>query len=211
MPVVSPQNYQSIASRYESQDPAAYLPAGTDPTVIAGYAEIQKYYAKLLRSPDSTFLWYSLTPAPLALPGNQHPVSFGSINIDPANPTSEPLVDYRTLSNPIDLDIMVESIGFYRRYLNSPDFAAYAPTQVNPPPDLEGDGLKQWIRDNYVASTFHPVGTSSKKPRNKGGVVDEELFVYGTKKLRVVDASIVPMLPAANTQQTVYMIAEKVR
>jgi len=210
MPVTSPQNFQALAKRYESQNPTSYLPANTDPTVVAGYAEFQKLHAKMLRSADSTFMWFPLTSHPLVIPINQHVVSIGSINIDPANPAGEPIVDYRALSNPVDLDIFVEFIQFYRRYIKSADFAPYSPIAVSPPADLEGEPLRQWIRENYVASTYHPIGTVSKKPRRLGGGVDEDLFVYGTKKLRVVDASIMPMLPGANTQQTVYMIAEKV-
>jgi choline dehydrogenase-like flavoprotein len=142
---------------------------------------------------------------------NQHVTSIGTINIDPSNPNGEPIVDYRALSNPVDIDIMVELIQFWRRYMRSQDFAQYSPQFISPPGDMEGEPLRQWIRDSYVASVYHPIGTASKKPKHLGGVVDEELFVHGTKKLRVVDASIMPMLPAANTQQTTYMIAEKVR
>ena len=46
-------------------------------------------------------------------------------------------------------------------------------------------------------------------PRKKGGVVDERLVVYGTRNLRVVDASIIPIIPQANTQSTVYAVAER--
>jgi choline dehydrogenase len=50
---------------------------------------------------------------------------------------------------------------------------------------------------------YHPSGTCAMLPLELGGVVDEAL--------RVVDASVMPMLPGANTCQTVYAIAEKVR
>jgi choline dehydrogenase-like flavoprotein len=46
-------------------------------------------------------------------------------------------------------------------------------------------------------------------PRDKGGVVDAELKVYGVDGLRVVDSSIMPLIPQANTQTTVYAVAEK--
>jgi choline dehydrogenase-like flavoprotein len=39
--------------------------------------------------------------------------------------------------------------------------------------------------------------------------VDSELKVYGTRGLRVVDASIIPLLPSAHLQTLVYGIAEK--
>jgi choline dehydrogenase len=46
-------------------------------------------------------------------------------------------------------------------------------------------------------------------PRELGGVVGQDLLVYGVTGLSVVDASVMPMLPAAYTQQTVYAVAEK--
>jgi choline dehydrogenase-like flavoprotein len=45
-------------------------------------------------------------------------------------------------------------------------------------------------------------------PRDMGGVVDAELRVYGTRNLRVCDASIIPLTPRANPQATVYGVAE---
>lgn len=48
-------------------------------------------------------------------------------------------------------------------------------------------------------------------PLSLGGVVDTHLRVYGTKNLRVVDAGIVPLVPASHMQSPIYAIAEKVR
>lgn len=46
-------------------------------------------------------------------------------------------------------------------------------------------------------------------PKHLGGVVDEDLFVYDVKNLRVADASLIPLLPGAATQVTVYSVGEK--
>lgn len=46
-------------------------------------------------------------------------------------------------------------------------------------------------------------------PLQDGGVVDPRLKVYGMQKLRVVDCSVIPMLPDVNIQGPVFMIAEK--
>lgn len=46
-------------------------------------------------------------------------------------------------------------------------------------------------------------------PKSKGGVVDSELKVWGVEGLRVVDASVIPLIPATHLQATIYAIAEK--
>ena len=42
-----------------------------------------------------------------------------------------------------------------------------------------------------------------------GAVVSDRLLVHGMQGLRVVDASIMPMMPSANTYATTLMIAER--
>lgn len=58
-------------------------------------------------------------------------------------------------------------------------------------------------------SNFHPVGTASMLPREKGGVVDADLKVYGTENVRVIDASIIPFQVCGHLTSTVYAVAEK--
>lgn len=55
-----------------------------------------------------------------------------------------------------------------------------------------------------------PLGTLAVMPRAYGGVVGPELRVYGVKGLRVVDASVMPLIPATHTNSTVYGVAETV-
>ncbi|KAL7655405.1 hypothetical protein ACMYSQ_007359 [Aspergillus niger] len=72
--------------------------------------------------------------------------------------------------------------------------------------DLES--AKKYLRDTATTS-YHLSGTAAMLPQEKGGVVDENLRVYGTTNLRVCDASIFPLIPAANPMSTVYAVAER--
>lgn len=46
-------------------------------------------------------------------------------------------------------------------------------------------------------------------PRDKGGVVSPELKVYGTKNVRVIDASVLPFQLCGHLTSTLYAVAEK--
>jgi choline dehydrogenase len=62
----------------------------------------------------------------------------------------------------------------------------------------------------YTATIFHPVGTCKMGPYyDPEAVVDPELRVHGIKNLRVIDASIMPRIPRANTNAPTIMIGEK--
>lgn len=63
---------------------------------------------------------------------------------------------------------------------------------------------------NYASSLQHQSGTCKMGPSSdSNAVVNPELQVYGVKGLRVVDASIIPILPASHTNSVVFMIGEK--
>ncbi|KAI1080142.1 putative GMC oxidoreductase [Whalleya microplaca] len=213
MPVISPENFESIATKLETQDHAAQLPPDTDPAVIAGYTAQMKNMAASMRSPNTAFYNHVLTGSGSSgTLVDLHPLSRGTVNIDPTDPFGrEPVVDYRALSNPVDLDVLVEMMRFTRRYFFETRLRDLGPRQLQPPDDVAEDpeALVGFLRRNLSPSEFHPAGTCAMMPRELGGVVDEELRVYGVRNLRVVDASIMPVLPGANTCQSVYAIAEK--
>ena len=56
----------------------------------------------------------------------------------------------------------------------------------------------------------HPIGTCAMRGAdNVNAVVDSGCCVHGVGNLRVVDASIMPRIPSANTNLPAIMIAEK--
>ncbi|KAK4122315.1 GMC oxidoreductase [Parathielavia appendiculata] len=68
--------------------------------------------------------------------------------------------------------------------------------------------LEKWLREN-VSTTWHSLGTCKMAPRERGGVVDASLGVYGVEGLKIADMSIVPRNVAANTNNTALAIGEK--
>ncbi|KXX82172.1 Pyranose dehydrogenase [Madurella mycetomatis] len=212
LPVIAPTTFEDIARRYEAQDPAAYLPPGTHRTVIAGYQAQKAAIAKAMRSRDSAaynfFLRGSFEEGSIVY---LHPLSRGTVNINPADPFfSPPDVDYRALSNPADLDVLVEFTHFTRRFFTETRLKDYGPVELRPGANVTTpEQIEEWLRGVMNPSCFHPIGTAAMLPRKLGGVVDEKLLVYGVKGLSVIDASIMPEFPGSYTQQTVYAIAEK--
>ena len=75
-------------------------------------------------------------------------------------------------------------------------------------PDPEVD-LRSWVQ-RKTWTYHHPVGICAMDvDPAEGAVVDSTCRVYGTSGLRVVDASIMPDIPPANTHVPTIMIAER--
>lgn len=73
----------------------------------------------------------------------------------------------------------------------------------------DDDALNAWVKARAVPF-YHPVGTCRMGGADdSAAVVDAECRVRGVEGLRVIDASIMPTIPRANTNLTVIMIAEK--
>ncbi|KAI1632405.1 GMC oxidoreductase-domain-containing protein [Biscogniauxia mediterranea] len=203
LPVISTDNFEAIASKLETQDHAAQLPTGTDPTVIAATnltptrpstcrpqrADEERRVRDAHRTPNTAFYNHVLSGS-----------GSGSAGVLVALQPAEPGAPCASASWP-------RCWRFARRYYLLRDAAAGAGgarlrRRARRPARLPA-------RENYRPPSFHPAGTCAMMPRELGGVVDEELKVYGVRGLRVVDASIMPVLPGANTCQTVYAVAEK--
>ncbi|ROW06271.1 hypothetical protein VPNG_08078 [Cytospora leucostoma] len=157
---------------------------------------------------------------PAALPGKfvtigamlSQPLSRGSVHIRSGDPSVHPIIDPKYMSHPVDLEIIA------RHLLHIKTIAASSPlnkmlheplTHREPASNFADlESAKNYARANLI-SMWHLAGTCAMLPREKAGVVDPELKVYGVENLRVVDASAIPLVSTANLQATVYAFAEK--
>jgi choline dehydrogenase-like flavoprotein len=141
-----------------------------------------------------------------------HPFSTGNAHITSSSPTHAPTINPKYLSHPLDLEIFARHIRYLETIATTEPLTSFLqPNGRRNAPSAhvrDLDSAREYARLAAVTN-YHCVGTCSMLPPDRGGVVDERLVVYGTKNLRVVDASIMPIIPQANTQSTVYAVAER--
>ncbi|KAF7554919.1 hypothetical protein G7Z17_g2562 [Cylindrodendrum hubeiense] len=138
-----------------------------------------------------------------------HPFSRGSIHINSTDPTAKPIIDPNYFGNDHDLEAVVQAVKYARKIATTEPMQSVWENEYEPGLDeVQTDEQRRDYAKNTALSIFHPIGTCSMLPKADGGVVDPKLRVYGTTNLRVVDASIMPLLISAHIQTAVYGIAE---
>lgn len=139
---------------------------------------------------------------------NLRPKSRGEIRLASRDPLAKPQIFANYLSHPEDMERMVKGVKLAQKILAAPAFDPYRGTELVPASDCRTDSdIQRFIR-HCAETIYHPVGTC-KMGDDATAVVDAELRVHGVQGLRVVDASIMPLLVGGNTNAPVIMIAEK--
>ena len=140
------------------------------------------------------------------------PASRGRVRLRSADPAALPLVEQHFLSDHEgrDLATILAGVERVRELAAAPELAELISQEVFPGPSVLGrDALATWARE-AVRGYFHPVGTCAMGPAgDECAVVDECGAVHGIENLHVVDASVMPTIPRANTNLATVAIAER--
>ena len=139
----------------------------------------------------------------------QHrPASRGSIHMASTDPEVQPTIRPNYLSDRIDQKTIVGGLRKARELFAQPTLARFVDVETVPGPDVQTDDELLDFACRTGSTVFHPIGTC-KMGTDLMAVVDPELRMHGLNGLRVVDASVMPLMPSANTNAAVLMIAEK--
>lgn len=213
LPSIS-NNSETILADAEATSAGDFLPEiySSDERLVAGFEAQRDVLVKSIRAGDVAILELPVSGGGLIPNALQKPFSRGTVHLNASDPTGVPVVLHNTIAHPFDRAAIFESLQFTRRLVNSKSVASLNPVEVKPGAKYteQDETIEQLITSGALSPTFsHPSCSCPMMPQELGGVVDSELLVYGTKKLSIIDASILPVIPAAHLQATMYSVAEK--
>ncbi len=140
------------------------------------------------------------------------PLSVGELTLTSTDPKVQPKLDYRFLLDAWDRERLREAVRLCVRLFQHQAFQCIFEDRIAPTAaDLASDSsLDSWLQAN-VGVAGHTSCTCKMGPESDPlAVLDQECRVRGLENLRVIDASVMPEIPRANTNATVILIAERV-
>jgi choline dehydrogenase len=137
------------------------------------------------------------------------PQARGRVWLRSADPADKPRIVTNSLSEPDDVASLVAGMELARHIAAQAPMAEVALRELKPGNDVHGrEDLAADLRRRLML-IYHPVGTCRMSDGGEDAVVDSALRVHGLERLRVVDASVMPVIPGGNTNAPTIMIAEK--
>jgi choline dehydrogenase len=147
-------------------------------------------------------------PGVMAFLNVAKPKSRGEIRLRSADPMDKPVVDHRLIGHPDDIAALVAGAKQIQQLFTMPSIAPHVKGRLLPDPFPETDEEWEAAIRNTAGIGYHPVATC-RMGGDDASVVDPRLRVRGIDALRVIDASIMPVMPAANTNAPSIMVGEK--
>jgi choline dehydrogenase len=141
--------------------------------------------------------------------GPMNSAARGSVRITSPDWRQAPAIRMNYLSGETDRRDWIDAIRVTRDILAQPAFARYDGGEAAPGPDVRTDDeIWDWVVEN-AKSAMHYVGTCRMGVGEQAVVDPDSMRVHGLEGLRVVDASVIPVVTNANTYAPVMMVAEK--
>jgi choline dehydrogenase len=141
--------------------------------------------------------------------------SRGVVRLRSTDPRHKPAIDPGYLYADEDMEPLVSGLRMAREFAAAGPLAARCTMEMAPGPSVRTEEeLREYVRQN-LSTLYHPVGTCAMGGDSRlaasrlTSVVDPELRVRGVAGLRVVDASVMPVVPRGNTNAPVIAIAER--
>ncbi|MBB1584746.1 GMC family oxidoreductase [Serratia sp. OS31] len=176
-------------------------------------AQIFHKSAPALSAPDTQSLLFTMPFMPgvtqgyTVTPGLVRPISRGRLWLNSLDPLQPPLMDPRVYSEDQDLEVMTDKALLLREVMKQTALAPWRGKEMGMDGVNNRDKMRDYIR-RMTASYHHQVGTARMGTDNMA-VVDPQLRVHGLSGLRVIDASVMPVIPTGNTNAPSIMIGEK--
>ncbi|CAH3606208.1 MULTISPECIES: GMC family oxidoreductase [Serratia] len=176
-------------------------------------AQIFHKSAPQLSGPDTQSLLFTMPFLPgvnqgyTVTPGLVRPKSRGRLWLGSNDPLQPPLMDPQVYAENEDLEIMTDKALLMRDVMHQSAMAPWRGREQG----MDGVNSRAQMRD-YIRRTtgsyHHQVGTA-RMGVDDMAVVDPQLQVRGLSGLRVIDASVMPVIPSGNTNAPSIMIGEK--
>lgn len=141
--------------------------------------------------------------------GSMRSKSRGRIRLASKDPHAAPSILFNYMSHEKDWEEFRDAIRLTRNIIEQPAFDKYRGREISPGPDVQSDeALDQFIKAN-AETAYHPCG-SCRMGDDALAVTDGQGRVHGVEGLRVVDASLFPLIPTGNLNAPTIMLAEKI-
>jgi choline dehydrogenase-like flavoprotein len=148
---------------------------------------------------------HAMTIAPVLV----SPQARGQVWLRSADPLDKPRMLTNSLSAPDDVASMIAGMRMAREIAATSPVADVVVRELKPGSDAESpEQLDAALRER-LELIYHPAGTCRMSDDGEDAVVDSQLRVHGIDGLRVVDASIFPVIPGGNTNAPTTMVAER--
>jgi choline dehydrogenase len=140
------------------------------------------------------------------------PRSRGALRITNVDSATPPIIDHRYLSDPEgeDLRVLADGVALAREIAARPALSQLVGSAISPDSSIARGRLGSFVRANCL-HYYHPVGTCRMGPASdRAAVVDLRGRIHGLDNAYVADASIMPIIPRANTNIPALVVGERI-